>query len=133
MKKALFRFSVSTKNKNGEQGSLILEVPMSSTKDVEPEIKISQAVRFEPLKENEELLKLVSTLKFNIRIYSDYKIINKNEYADFFDVAMNKDKPNELTISPVNRSDEITLKPIKILEDWLIKAARYSSSFLKSI
>ena len=61
MKKALFRFSVSTKNKNGEQGSLILEVPMSSTKDVEPEIKISQAVRFEPLKENEELLKLVST------------------------------------------------------------------------
>jgi hypothetical protein len=56
-------------------------------------------------------------MKFRIRIYSDYTVLNKDTYAEAFEVAMNKDMPNELTVSPINQKDTVTLKPIKILED----------------
>jgi preprotein translocase subunit SecB len=117
MKKALLRFTVSSKNEKGEPGSLSLEVPLSPTKEVEPEINVSLETSFKPLKENNELFKIVTTVKLNIKIYSDYKILNKEDYYEYFNVAMNKDKPNELTISPVNIKDIVSIKPISILED----------------
>jgi hypothetical protein len=117
MKKALFRFSISSPDPKQEEKKLDLLVPLSPAKDAEPELKVSLHTSFNPVNGNEQLFKLTTTMKFRIRIYSDYTVLNKDTYAEAFEVAMNKDMPNELTVSPINQKDTVTLKPIKILED----------------
>ena len=117
MRKALFRFTIDSPGPKEEEKKLDLLVPLSPTKDAEPELKVSLHTSFNPVNGNERLFKLTTTMKFRIRIYSDYTVLNKDTYAEAFEVAMNKDMPNELTVSPINQKDTVIVKPIKVLED----------------
>ena len=117
MKKALFKFSINSSLKEQQSRELEILVPLNPSKKVDPEVRISQETKFIPVDENGQLLKHVSILKFGIRIYSDYTILNKDTYYESFNVEMNKDKPNELCISPCCAFDSVYLKPIKIVEE----------------
>ena len=117
MRKALFRFTIDSPGPKEVEKKLDLLIPLSPTKDVEPDLKVSLETSFAPINESEQLFKLRTAMKFRIRIYSDYTVLNKETYAEAFEVAMNKDMPNELTVSPINPKDTVIVKPIKILED----------------
>ena len=116
MKKALFKFVTIPADKDRKSGTLELSVPVSPSTEVEPDIVVANLSQFQIVNEEKQLFKLATVMIFSIPIYSDYQILNKDEYKEFFKVEMNKDFPSRLLVSTVCSTDAVCVKPVKLVE-----------------
>ena len=116
MKKALFKFITIPEDKDRKSGALELSVPVSPNTEVEPDIVVANLSQFQIVNKEKQLFKLATVMFFSIPIYSDYQILNKDEYKEFFKVEMNKDFPSRLLVSTVCSTDAVCVKPVKLVE-----------------
>lgn len=116
MKKALFKFVTIPANKDRKSGTLEISVPVSPNTEVEPDIVVANLSQFQIINEEKQLFKLATMMIFSIPIYSDYMILNKDEYKEFFKVEMNKDYPGKLLVSTICSTDAVCVKPVKLVE-----------------